>query len=130
MTDHSFEFTRAITHRPARSVVDGLRAEDHGRPDFDQMLKDHAHYVATLCETGAEIIELPALDEFPDAVFVEDAALCLKNSAILMRLGAISRMGEVAMMAPAIRAQFDDVSEITGPGFIEGIYFECASDSL
>ena len=24
------------------------------------------------------------------------------------------------MMAPAIRAQFDDVSEITGPGFIEG----------
>jgi len=24
------------------------------------------------------------------------------------------------MMAPAIRAQFDDVSEITGPRFIEG----------
>ena len=56
MTDHSFEFTRAITRRPARSVVDGLRAEDHGTPDFDQMLKDHAHYVATLRETGAEII--------------------------------------------------------------------------
>jgi hypothetical protein len=56
MTDHSFEFTRAITRRPARSVVDGLRAEDHGTPDFDQMLKDHAHYVATLRETGVEII--------------------------------------------------------------------------
>ena len=120
MTDHSFEFTRAITRRPARSVVDGLRAEDHGKPDFDQMLKDHAHYVATLRETGAEIIELPALDEFPDAVFVEDDALCLKNCAILMRPGAVSRMGEVAMMAPAIRAQYNDISEITGPGFIEG----------
>ncbi len=77
MTDHSFEFTRAITRRPARSVVDGLRAEDHGTPDFDQMLKDHAHYVATLRETGAEIIELPALDEFPDAVFVVNAGLKL-----------------------------------------------------
>ena len=120
MADHSFEFTRAITRRPARSVVDGLRAEDHGTPDFDQMLKDHAHYVATLRETGAEIIELPALDEFPDAVFVEDDALCLKNCAILMRLGAVSRMGEVVMVAPAIRAQYDDVFEITGPGFIEG----------
>jgi N-dimethylarginine dimethylaminohydrolase len=90
------------------------------RPDFDQMLKDHAHYVATLRETGAEIIELPALDEFPDAVFVEDDALCLKNCAILMRPGAVSRMGEVAMIASAIRAQYDDISEITGPGFIEG----------
>jgi dimethylargininase len=48
MTDHSFEFTRSITRRPACSVVDGLRAKDHGTPDFDQMLKDHAHYVATL----------------------------------------------------------------------------------
>lgn len=120
MTDHSFEFTRAITRRPARSVVDGLRAEDHGTPDFDQMLKDHAHYVATLRETGAEIIELPPLEEFPDAVFVEDNALCLKNCAILMRPGAESRRGEVAMIAPAIREQFDDISEITGSGFIEG----------
>ena len=120
MTDCSFEFTHAITRRPARSVVDGLRAKNHGTPNFDQMLKDHAHYVATLRETGAEIIELPALDEFPDAVFVEDDALCLKNCAILMRPGAVSRMGEVAMIASAIRAQYDDISEITGPGFIEG----------
>ena len=120
MTDHSFEFTRAITRHPARSVIDGLRAEDHGTPDFDQMLKDHAHYVSTLRETGAEIIELPALEDFPDSVFVEDDALCLKDCAILMRPGAVSRMGEVAMMAPTIRNQYDDVFEITGPGFIEG----------
>jgi len=60
------------------------------------------------------------LEEFPDAVFVEDNALCLKNCAILMRPGAESRRGEVAMIAPAIREQFDDISEITGSGFIEG----------
>jgi len=53
-------------------------------------------------------------------VFVEDNALCLKNCAILMRPGAESRRGEVAMIAPAIREQFDDISEITGSGFIEG----------
>lgn len=120
MRDPSYEFTRAITRRPAPSVIDGLRAEDHGVPDFDQMLKDHAQYVATLRETGAEVIELPPLDDFPDAVFVEDDALCLKDCAILMRPGAPSRLGEVAMMAPTIREQYDEVFEIKGPGFIEG----------
>lgn len=84
------------------------------------MAEDHSYYVATLRETGAQIIELPALEGFPDSVFVEDDALCLKECAILLRPGAPSRMGEVAMMAPTIRDCYDTVFEITGPGFIEG----------
>ncbi len=120
MSDPSFEFTRAITRRPASSIVDGLRATDTGTPDLDQMLADHAHYVATLKETGAEVIELPPLDAYPDAVFVEDTALCLPRGAVLMRPGASSRMGEVAEMEPALRAAYDDVRKISGPGHIEG----------
>ncbi|MDE9449251.1 dimethylarginine dimethylaminohydrolase [Aliiroseovarius sp. Z3] len=120
MTDPTYEFTRAITRRPSASISDGLRAKDIGTPDLDQMLKDHAHYVATLKKTGAEVIELPALDDFPDAVFVEDTALCLPRGAVLMRPGASSRMGEVAHMAPALRDQYDDLREISGPGHIEG----------
>ncbi len=120
MTNPTFEFSRAITRRPAASITRGLRAEDIGTPDLDQMLKDHAHYVATLKQTGAEVIELPPLAEYPDAVFVEDTALCLPQGAVLMRPGAPSRMGEVAEMAPALRAVYDDVREIDGPGHIEG----------
>lgn len=120
MTDPTFEFSRAITRRPAASIVDGLRAEDIGTPDLAQMLKDHAHYVSVLKSTGAEVIELPALDAFPDAVFVEDTALCLPQGAILMRPGAPSRMGEVAQMAPTLRDCYDDVRDITGPGHVEG----------
>lgn len=120
MTHPSFEFSHAITRRPSASIIDGLRAEDIGAPDLDQMLADHAHYVATLKRTGAKVIELPPLDAFPDAVFVEDTALCLPQGAILMRPGAPSRMGEVAEMEPALRAVYDDVREITGPGHIEG----------
>ncbi|MBL4807079.1 MAG: dimethylarginine dimethylaminohydrolase [Rhodobacteraceae bacterium] len=120
MTNPSFEFAHAITRKPAKSVIAGLRAEDTGTPDFAQMEVDHAAYVATLRETGATVIELPALEEFPDSVFVEDDALCLKDLAILMRPGAPSRSGEVALMAETIRAQYDDVFEIKGPGFIEG----------
>jgi dimethylargininase len=70
MRNPTFEFTHAITRRPTASIVDGLRAEDIGTPDLDQMLRDHAHYVATLKATGAEVIELSGADAFPDAVFV------------------------------------------------------------
>jgi len=120
MTEHSYEFTRAITRKPSRSIVDGLRATDIGTPDLAKMLKDHALYVATLREAGARVIELPALQDYPDAVFVEDTALCLPEGAILMRSSAPSRAGEVAEMADALRAEYDELRAITGPGFIEG----------
>ena len=118
--DRSWQFTRAISRTPSASVVAGLRAEDTGTPDLDVMLGHHADYVATLRETGADVTVLPALEDFPDSTFVEDDALCLPCCAILMRPGAPSRLGEVAQMAPHIRAAYKDVFEITGPGFIEG----------
>ena len=120
MTDPTYEFTRAITRKPAASIVDGLRAEDIGIPDLDRMLAAHAHYVETLKKTGAEVIELPPLEDFPDAVFVEDTALCLPQGAVLMRPGAPSRMGEVAEMSPTLHRVYDDVRRIEGPGHIEG----------
>ena len=120
MTEPSYEFTRAITRLPAHSIVNGLRAEDVGNPDHEQMLKDHAHYVATLKEAGASVTELPAVEAYPDSVFVEDVALCLPEVAILMRPGAPSRLGEVSEMAPALRDVYEQVLEIEGPGFIEG----------
>lgn len=120
MTDPSYQFSRAITRRPADSIVNGLRAEDTGTPDLTQMLADHADYVAALKSTGAEVIELPPLADFPDAVFVEDTALCLPQGAILMRPGAPSRMGEVDLMEPALRGIYNDIRRINGPGHIEG----------
>ncbi|HCE72465.1 MAG TPA: dimethylarginine dimethylaminohydrolase, partial [Ruegeria sp.] len=47
-------------------------------------------------------------------------ALCLPRGAVLMRPGAPSRMGEVAEMAPALRACYGELREIAGPGHIEG----------
>lgn len=120
MTDPTFEFSHAITRRPAASIIDGLRAQDIGTPDLDKMLAAHARYVATLKETGATVIELPPLDAFPDGVFVEDTALCLPKGAILMRPGAPSRMGEVPEMEPALRSVYDDVRQISGDGHVEG----------
>ncbi|MCP4185943.1 MAG: dimethylarginine dimethylaminohydrolase [Hyphomicrobiales bacterium] len=120
MTNQTFEFSRAITRRPASNIVNGLRAQDTGTPDLKQMLSDHAHYIATLKRAGAEVVELAPLDPYPDALFVEDIALCLPQAAIMMRPGAPSRRGEVAEMKPVLSKFYDDIRSIKGTGHVEG----------
>lgn len=120
MTANSYHFSHAITRRPGASITAGLRAVDTGSPDLARMLRHHADYVAALRETGATVIELAPLEDFPDSVFVEDTALCLPQGAVLMRPGAPSRMGEVAQMAPHLAALYREMRQIAGPGTIEG----------
>ena len=121
MTDRSFRFTHAICRAPAASIVRGLRAVDTGNPDLALMQAHHAEYVAALRSTGAAVTVLPALDAYPDSVFVEDTALCLPQGAVIMRPGAPSRLGEAAEMAPHLAALYGDLRRIAGAGgHIEG----------
>ena len=117
----SYRFSHAITRRPSASITAGLRAVDTGAPDLALMQAHHADYIAVLKSTGAVVVELPALDDFPDAVFVEDTALCLPEGAVIMRPGAPSRLGEAALMAPYLAALYGTVLQITGAdSYIEG----------
>ena len=121
MTDRSFRFSHAVTRRPAASITRGLRAVDTGNPDLALMQRHHADYIAALRATGATVIELPALEDYPDSVFVEDTALCLPQGAVVMRPGAPSRLGEAAEMAPVLAGLYRDIRRIEGEGsFIEG----------
>ncbi len=117
----SYSFTHAITRCPPASAIHGLRAVDTGSPDLDLMRAHHADYIAALKSTGATVVELPALEAFPDSLFVEDTALCLPQGAVVMRPGAPSRLGEAAEMAPQLQALYREVRQIEGAGnFIEG----------
>lgn len=120
MTFKSYSFTRAICRVPSASIIDGLRAVDTGAPDLDVFRQHHADYVAALRSTGAEVTVLEAMEDFPDSVFVEDAALCLQEGAVVMRRVPPTRLGEAAAMAPHLQELYDDVVAIEGPGFIEG----------
>lgn len=116
----SFRFRRAITRAPGDSAVNGLRAEDRGAPDIARFRRQHAAYVAALRDAGAEVIELPALEDFPDSVFIEDAALCLAEGAVLLRPGAPSRLGEAAALEPDLRAAIGEVVSLPGAGHADG----------
>lgn len=120
MPYHSWQFTHAITRRPPTSICNGLRAVDQGNPDFDRITADHRDYVAALRNAGMTVVELAPLEEFPDCCFVEDAALCLPQGAIVLRPGAVTRLGEARAMAPHLADVFTQVEAISGPGFVEG----------
>ncbi len=119
MANRSTRFTHAITRAPGNSIVSGLRAVDTGAPDLGLMRAHHALYISVLRETGATVIELPALEAYPDSIFVEDTALCLPQGAVVMRPGAASRLGEEAEMAPHLENLYPEVLRVAGPGFIE-----------
>ncbi len=106
------DFTHAIVRKPARSVVRGLRAGGGPDPSFDAVVDEHASYCAALVNAGVAVTILPALDEFPDSIFVEDPALVFPEGAILLRPGARSRAGEVAAIAPVLRDRFDEVLSV------------------
>lgn len=116
----SYRFTDALCRLPSASIIDGLRAVDTGTPDLDVFAGHHADYVAALRATGAEVRVLPANAAFPDSVFIEDAAICLAEGAIVTRPGAPSRLGEAADLAPVLSDYYDVVRWIEAPGFIEG----------
>jgi dimethylargininase len=120
MSPRSCTFTHAVTRKPSASIVDGLRAIDTGTPDLALFQQHHADYITALKSAGAIVVELDALEAFPDSVFIEDAALCLQEGAIIMRPGAPSRLGEAAEIRPVLENIYSEVVAIEGPGFIEG----------
>ncbi len=106
---NSHAFNRAIVRMPSRSVVDGLRAVDAGAPDYEGVLREHAAYVRAFEGAGVSVRTLPALEAFPDSVFVEDTALVFTGVAILLRPGAATRRGEAAEIAEELDRRFEQV---------------------
>ena len=120
MTGASITFTHALCRAPARSVTQGLRAVDHGAPDPGEFAREHDAYVAALRATGAKVTVLPAQEEFPDSVFIEDPALILKGVAIQLRPAAPSRLGEAAALAPDLARLGLEVRQLPEGGFVDG----------
>ena len=114
-----FDFTQAIMRRPGPSVVKGLRAGGGADPSFDGVLREHSAYAAALAAAGLGVTMLGPLEDYPDAIFVEDPALVFPEAAILLNPGAPSRAGEGAYLRPALAAQFNQVLEL-GDGHADG----------
>lgn len=87
--------------------------------DIERAVAQHTHYCRALRMLGCDIISLAALDDMPDAVFVEDVAVVLDEVAILTRPGAVSRRGEGASVAEALQP-YRPIKAIGGDATIDG----------
>tara|TARA_B100000686_G_scaffold352290_1_gene453772 strand:+ start:1340 stop:2116 length:777 start_codon:yes stop_codon:yes gene_type:complete len=74
---------RAISQHPEKHTINYERARDQ-----------HHQYVAVLESSGAKVIHLPQLNDYPDAVFIEDTAVTVEDKAYLCSMGAKSRHSE------------------------------------
>jgi dimethylargininase len=88
----------ALTREPSASLGDGERTHRAREPiDVRRAAHQHREYRRALTECGARVTALPALDDLPDAVFIEDVALVLDEVAVLFRMGVRSRREEPSM---------------------------------
>ncbi|MGI9491018.1 MAG: dimethylarginine dimethylaminohydrolase family protein [Geminicoccaceae bacterium] len=120
VTCRSYKFRHAIVREPGNSVVSGLRASRSDDPDPELFKNEHRIYVQSLEANGLDVTLLPPLEDFPDAVFVEDAAICTGKTAVLLRPGAPSRRDEVVAIKPALVDVFEQLIDLPGDGLVDG----------
>src|SRR5919107_5758471 len=110
----------ALTREPARAL-DACELTYREREPIDAGVAatQHRGYCDALRACGAQVVTLPAVDELPDSVFVEDTAIVLDEVAVLTRPGVESRRGEVKLMEPEV-ARLRPVVRVEPPATLEG----------
>jgi len=117
-------FTKAITRKPCRALIDGITTAmfGAGTPDYETAAAQHDNYVATLRSLGLEVLNLEADERYPDSCFVEDPAVVMAECAIITNPGTEARNGEKFEIADAIKNFYADdrIFRIEAPGTMEG----------
>ena len=117
-------FTKAITRKPCRALVDGITTSmfGEGTPDYDKAIQQHSQYVSVLRDLGLEVTELEGDERYPDSCFVEDPAVVMERCAIITNSPKDSRNGEKYEILDTIKEFYDEsqIFFIEAPGTMEG----------
>jgi dimethylargininase len=83
---------------------------------------EHETYVLQLKDNPAvdTCVRIPADEQCPDCVFVEDTAVVYGKHAVITRPGAPSRRGEVEPVAVALRALGVETAYMKAPATLDG----------
>jgi dimethylargininase len=111
---------KAIIRRPGESLGEcELTHLNPSQINYLKALDQHKLYGQILSSWGLEVIELEALLEAPDGVFVEDPVLVLDELAIITRGKPLKRELERESLARVL-SQYRTLFYIEPPGFLEG----------
>lgn len=110
----------ALTRPVSRSINEcalTYKAREH--IDYCRAAAEHDAYEACLRDLGVRVVSLPAQDDLPDAVFVEDTVVAVDEVATLTHPALASRQPEIETMAETI-SRFRSVEYLTGEARLEG----------
>lgn len=113
-------FKNAIVRRPGKSLLAGITSAQLGKPDYEKALLQHDLYIQALEHCDVKVTVLPAAEEYPDSVFVEDTAVLAERCAVVTFPGATSRQGEEQVIQQALKNFYDEIHHIHSPGTLEG----------
>ena len=111
----------ALVRPPSPRLAEGIVTHiDRQAVDVDLAVQQWNDYVDAMRAHDWSIVEVPAVDECPDGVFIEDAVVMFHEVAILTRPGSPLRQPEVASVETVVRDLDMTVSRITAPGTLDG----------
>jgi dimethylargininase len=112
---------RALVRRPGPRLADGLLTHLERSPvDVDLAAGQWQQYVDALRAEGWETIEVPAADDCPDAVFVEDTVVMYGDLAVISRPGADERKPETGGTEETLRGLGYRIAHVEAPGTLDG----------
>jgi dimethylargininase len=107
--------------RPSPRLGDGIVTHVSRKPVDVELARDQwVAYVHALDDAGWEIVEVPAADDCPDCVFVEDTVVVAGVTAVVTRPGAVARQAETDGIARALAKLGYAIEHIRAPGTLDG----------
>ena len=111
----------ALVRTPGSRLAEGIVTHQRRVPvDVDLARAQHAAYADALAACGWRIAPVPAVEDCPDSVFVEDTVVVCEDLAVLARPGAPARRAEVAGVAAIAGPLGLRTAAIAAPGTLDG----------
>ncbi len=109
----------AVIRKVPSSFDSCIKAEGASTIDVELADAQHEAYLNVLQSLGLELLTLEADDRYPDCCFVEDTAIAVGDKAVVLHMGAPSRVGEEAEVRK-ILARYKKVHEVQAPADMDG----------
>ncbi|HEY5545907.1 MAG TPA: N(G),N(G)-dimethylarginine dimethylaminohydrolase [Gemmatimonadaceae bacterium] len=109
-------YTRAVPSTIIRCELTHLAREPI---DLGLAQAQHQQYENALRAAGVDVERLPARDDLPDSVFVEDTAVVVDEIAVVTRPGSLARRDEVESVRDAL-AKHRTIASIEAPATLDG----------
>ena len=116
-------YTQAIMRQVGDNFAQGITTvnldADLNWPNYELAVRQHQAYADLLLALGLEVKMLDRLSDYPDAHFVEDAAIVTPEIGVITRPGAEARLGEEQHMIHVL-TEYRTLASIEAPGTLDG----------